>query len=284
MTVSIKDLEAFADGWNRHDVDFLMTFMAEDCVFETSAGPEAAGKRYVGREQVREGFAGVFRRFPDVHFGNARHFVSGDRGLSEWLFTATIGRRQENRGHRLRRLHLQGRQDRGKELISQEPNGLGRANEFSDIKRSMIRTCLDGIRVLDFTQIGAGPTCTMMLGDFGAHVVKVEPPAGDHGRRLGPPWYGALSPVHVAFNRGKQSICIDLKEPAGKEVAHRLALKSDVLVESFRPGVMDSLGLGYRRSRPSVPTSSIARSRDMGRPARWLRRPGSMASSRLHRA
>ena len=74
MTVSIKDLEAFAEGWNRHDVDFLMTFMAEDCVFETSAGPEAAGKRYVGREQVREGFAGVFRRFPDVHFGGARHF------------------------------------------------------------------------------------------------------------------------------------------------------------------------------------------------------------------
>ena len=89
MTMTVKDLEAFADGWNRHDVDFLMTFMAEDCVFETSAGPEAAGKRYVGREQVREGFAGVFRRFPDVHFGNARHFVSGDRGLSEWLFTAT---------------------------------------------------------------------------------------------------------------------------------------------------------------------------------------------------
>jgi ketosteroid isomerase-like protein len=89
MTMTVEDLEAFADGWNRHDVDFLMTFMAENCVFETSAGPEAAGKRYVGREQVREGFAGVFRRFPDVHFGNARHFVSGDRGLSEWLFTAT---------------------------------------------------------------------------------------------------------------------------------------------------------------------------------------------------
>jgi crotonobetainyl-CoA:carnitine CoA-transferase CaiB-like acyl-CoA transferase len=110
----------------------------------------------------------------------------------------------------------------------------------------MIRTCLDGIRVLDFAQIGAGPTCTMMLGDFGARVVKVEPPAGDHGRRLGPPWYGALSPVHIAFNRGKQSICIDLKDPAGREVAYRLALKSDVLVESFRPGVMDQLGLGYR--------------------------------------
>src|SRR5262245_25072846 len=82
MTVSIKDLEAFAEGWNRHDVEFLMTFMTEDCVFQTSAGPEAAGKRYMGREQVREGFAGVVRRFPDVHFGDAKHFVSGESGYS----------------------------------------------------------------------------------------------------------------------------------------------------------------------------------------------------------
>jgi hypothetical protein len=61
----------------REEPDFLMTFMAENCVFETSAGPEAAGKRYVGREQVREGFAGVFRRFPDVHFGNAAQLCVG---------------------------------------------------------------------------------------------------------------------------------------------------------------------------------------------------------------
>jgi crotonobetainyl-CoA:carnitine CoA-transferase CaiB-like acyl-CoA transferase len=85
----------------------------------------------------------------------------------------------------------------------------------------------------------------MVLGDFGPGVVKLAPPAGDHGRRLGPPRYGALSPVHIAFNRGKQSICIDLKTPAGREVAYRLALRSDVVVESFRPGVMDQLGLGY---------------------------------------
>jgi crotonobetainyl-CoA:carnitine CoA-transferase CaiB-like acyl-CoA transferase len=109
----------------------------------------------------------------------------------------------------------------------------------------MIRTCLDGIRVLDFSQIGAGPTVTMMLGDFGARVVKVEPPAGDLGRHLGPPWYGGHSPVFIAFNRGKESICIDLKSDGGKQVAHRLAAQADVLVESFRPGVMDQLGLGY---------------------------------------
>ena len=87
--VTIKDLEAFGDGWNRHDVDYLMTFMSDDCVFETTAGPEACGKRFTGREQVREAFAGVFKRFPDDNFGAARHFVAGDRGVSEWLFTGT---------------------------------------------------------------------------------------------------------------------------------------------------------------------------------------------------
>ncbi len=87
--VTIKDLELFADGWNRHDVDFLMTCMTDDCVFETTAGPEVCGKRYVGREKVREAFAKVFKIFPNAHFGNARHFVVGDRGVSEWVFTGT---------------------------------------------------------------------------------------------------------------------------------------------------------------------------------------------------
>jgi taurine dehydrogenase small subunit len=87
--VTIEDLEAFGDGWNRHDVDFLMTFMTDDCVFETTAGKEACGTRYEGRERVREAFAKVFKIFPDAHFGEARHFVAGDRGVSEWLFTGT---------------------------------------------------------------------------------------------------------------------------------------------------------------------------------------------------
>jgi len=87
--VTIKDLEAFGDGWNRHDVDFLMTFMSDNCVFETTSGPERCGKHFTGRDQVREAFAGVFKRFPDAHFGEARHFVAGDRGVSEWIFTGT---------------------------------------------------------------------------------------------------------------------------------------------------------------------------------------------------
>ena len=98
--VTVKDLEAFGDGWNRHDVDYLMGFMSADCVFETTAGPEACGKRFTGREQVREAFAGVFKRFPDAHFGGAKHFVAGDRGVSEWLFTATTpdGKKMEVNG------------------------------------------------------------------------------------------------------------------------------------------------------------------------------------------
>jgi len=87
--VTLKFLDAFGDAWNRHDVDDIMTFMADDCAFETTAGPEVCGKRYVGREAVRKAFARVFSIFPDAHFGNARHFLSGDRGCTEWTFTGT---------------------------------------------------------------------------------------------------------------------------------------------------------------------------------------------------
>ncbi|HVE48887.1 MAG TPA: nuclear transport factor 2 family protein [Casimicrobiaceae bacterium] len=87
--VSVEDLEAFADAWNRHDVDALMNFMTEDCVFEASAGPDVCGTRYVGPQAVRAGFAEVWATFPDAHWGNARHFVIGERGVSEWTFTGT---------------------------------------------------------------------------------------------------------------------------------------------------------------------------------------------------
>ena len=82
-------LQAFADAWNRHDVDALMSFMTDDCVFEASGGPEAWGTRYVGRGAVRAGYAEVWSTFPDAHWGSARHFVAGDRGVSEWTFTGT---------------------------------------------------------------------------------------------------------------------------------------------------------------------------------------------------
>lgn len=82
-------LQAFADAWNRHDVDALMSFMTEDCVFEASAGSEVCGTRYVGVDAVRAAFAEVWVTFPDAHWANARHFVVGDRGVSEWTFTGT---------------------------------------------------------------------------------------------------------------------------------------------------------------------------------------------------
>lgn len=87
--LTVEDLEAFAAAWNRHDIDALMSFMTHDCVFEASAGPEVCGTRYEGREAVRRGFAQVWATFPDAHWGNARHFVNGDRGVSEWTFTGT---------------------------------------------------------------------------------------------------------------------------------------------------------------------------------------------------
>ena len=87
--VTLDTLQAFADAWNRHDIDALMSFMTDDCVFEASAGPEVCGTRYAGFESVRAGFAEVWAIFPDAHWGDARHFVMGDRGVSEWTFTGT---------------------------------------------------------------------------------------------------------------------------------------------------------------------------------------------------
>ena len=87
--VNIEVLQAFADAWNRHDIEALMSFMTEDCVFESSAGPDICGTRYAGHEAVRAAFAEVWTTFPDAHWGNARHFVQEDRGVSEWTFTGT---------------------------------------------------------------------------------------------------------------------------------------------------------------------------------------------------
>jgi steroid delta-isomerase-like uncharacterized protein len=98
--VTTQVLQAFAEAWNRHDVDALMSFMTEDCVFEASAGSDVCGTRYVGRESVRAGFAEVWATYPDAQWTDARHFVHEERGVSEWTFTGTRadGTRVEVRG------------------------------------------------------------------------------------------------------------------------------------------------------------------------------------------
>jgi len=87
--ITIEFLQAFADAWNRHDVDELMSFMTDDCVFESSAGDESCGTRYEGREAVRLGYAKAWKDFPDARWSDARHFLSGNRGVSEWVFSGT---------------------------------------------------------------------------------------------------------------------------------------------------------------------------------------------------
>jgi crotonobetainyl-CoA:carnitine CoA-transferase CaiB-like acyl-CoA transferase len=102
---------------------------------------------------------------------------------------------------------------------------------------------LAGIRVLDFSHALAGPYCTMLLGDLGADVIKVEPPKGDHSRQWGPPFINGESSYFLSVNRNKRSVVLDLKRPAALRVAEKLAVASDVVVENFKPGTMERLGL-----------------------------------------
>ena len=82
-------LQDFAEAFNRHDLDAIMSLMTDDCVFDASAGPEICGTHSKGADDVRAAFAAVWATFPDAHWGDARHFVCGDRGVSEWIFTGT---------------------------------------------------------------------------------------------------------------------------------------------------------------------------------------------------
>jgi len=102
---------------------------------------------------------------------------------------------------------------------------------------------LSGIRVLDFSHALAGPYCTMLLGDLGADVIKVEPPKGDQSRQWGPPFINGESSYFLSVNRNKRSVVLDLKRPATLRVAEKLAVASDVVVENFKPGTMARFGL-----------------------------------------
>src|SRR5918995_2036796 len=105
---------------------------------------------------------------------------------------------------------------------------------------------LSGMKVLDLTHVMAGPTCTLMLADMGADVIKVEKqPDGDDSRRMTPPKVGDEAASFLMMNRNKRGIALDLKTPGGATILRRLALESDVLVENFGPGVMERLGFAY---------------------------------------
>jgi crotonobetainyl-CoA:carnitine CoA-transferase CaiB-like acyl-CoA transferase len=105
---------------------------------------------------------------------------------------------------------------------------------------------LAGIRVLDLTRVLAGPFASQMLADLGAEVIKVEPPDGDDTRHF-PPMRAGVSHYFLSVNRSKKSIVVDLKTEAGADLVRQLAGKSDILIENYRPGVMDRLGLGYEK-------------------------------------
>jgi crotonobetainyl-CoA:carnitine CoA-transferase CaiB-like acyl-CoA transferase len=113
---------------------------------------------------------------------------------------------------------------------------------------------LAGVRILDFSRVLAGPFASMTLADMGADVVKVEHPGrGDDTRSFGPPFSAGISTYFLSINRGKRSIALDLKGPVGKARALALADKADVVLENFRPGVMDRLGLGAAALRSRNP-------------------------------
>jgi crotonobetainyl-CoA:carnitine CoA-transferase CaiB-like acyl-CoA transferase len=119
---------------------------------------------------------------------------------------------------------------------------------------------LSGLRVLDVTQVMAGPFCGMMLADLGADVIKIEPPAGDSTRQM-PGAVGSDSPSFNAVNRGKRSVVLDLKSREGRQVLERLVRTSDILIENYRPGVMAALGLDYdslARLQPGLIYASIS--------------------------
>ncbi len=113
---------------------------------------------------------------------------------------------------------------------------------------------LNGYTVLDLTRVLSGPYCTMVLGDLGARVIKVEHPGrGDDTRHWGPPFVGTESAYFLSINRNKESVTLDFKDPAGRDILERLAGRADVLIENFRPGTLDRAGFGWEAVHSRFP-------------------------------
>ena len=134
---------------------------------------------------------------------------------------------------------------------------------------------LDGVRVLDCSQILAGPFCSMLLADMGADVIKIEKPnGGDDTRRMGPPFIGEESVAFLAMNRNKRSIVLNFKEPAGVEALKHLAKDADIVIENYRTGTMERLGLGYEDLKEVNPKIIYCSISGFGRTGPYANRPG----------
>ncbi|MXX22225.1 MAG: CoA transferase [Rhodospirillales bacterium] len=131
---------------------------------------------------------------------------------------------------------------------------------------------LSGVTILDLTRVLAGPFATMILGDLGARVIKVEPPDGDDARTF-PPWIGDTSAYFGSLNRGKESIALDLKDDADRSLFGQLLERADVLVENFRPGALGRLGFGWDVLHARHPRLILASTSGFGQTGPWATRP-----------
>ena len=134
---------------------------------------------------------------------------------------------------------------------------------------------LEGMKIVDCSQVLAGPFCTMLLADMGADVIKVEKPAGgDDTRHMGPPFVSGESAAFLAMNRNKRSIVLDFKQKSGVEAAKRLAGDADVMIENYRAGTIDRLGLGYEEMSAANPALIYCSISGFGRTGPYSKRGG----------
>ena len=134
---------------------------------------------------------------------------------------------------------------------------------------------LTGVQVIDVTQIMAGPFCTMLLGDMGADVIKIEKPdGGDDVRRSGPPFVAGESATFLNIGRNKRSVVIDMKRPEGTEIVRNMARDADILVQNLRPGRLEGFGLGYENVRAVNPAIVYATITGFGRTGPYKDKPG----------
>lgn len=133
---------------------------------------------------------------------------------------------------------------------------------------------LEDVKVIDLTRILSGPFCTMTLADLGAEVIKIESPSGDDTRQWGPPFIGDKSAYFMSVNRNKKSIVLNLKKEKGKEAFLKLIEDADVVVENFRPGTLNKLGIGYEKLKSINPKVILASISGFGQSGSYAQKPG----------